>query len=352
MWKDLLRLLAPGSARSATIPPAPPLPSVAREAVEHLWQHPDTPLPCIDWPQAERWIAQQRTGENTPQDTDAPQPHNQPHNQPHPWHRAIMAASLDALRDTLTQPHRRWQSLHIEGLAPHTTTTNNTNNLTSHTANLAERTIAALHRELAPIRADHPTTNPPIPPVAILLIEPYEALIDFTAPFHPDEGEFATFGGLYINRHQSTIPIIAINAQLRHNCDAAIVHELTHHALADRNLPLWIEEGITQMMEERHANEWRFTLTHEIVARQHAHWDDAALDAFLIGHAFSSPENDTQELAYHLAQWIVRTMLEHDPKAFFAFARACQTTDPDQACQSTLGLTQRALITQATGITA
>jgi hypothetical protein len=304
MLKWLLRRFLPGPKP----PPLPDLLSVPRADVEHLW-HRQHDFPRIDWFAADRWIAAR------PQDQS-----------PNSWRRAIMAACLDEVRDSLTTDHRRWRSAHVEGLAP-------LEGGTGHSVKaLADRAFVKLHADLQPIRG-----SGPIPPIAIVLIEPMAAYLDFTSTYFPDEGEFATSGGLYLNEGPDAFPLIAVNASSRHACEATVAHELTHHALHGCNLPPWAEEGLTQMMEERLARAAPFTLSHEQVHRHRECWDDANLPDLLDGSAFLSPHDDVQELAYHLALWIVHAELAANPKRFFAFLAACRELGPDQSSLRHLG---------------
>ncbi len=190
----------------------------------------------------------------------------------------------------------------------------------------------------------------PIPPIALVAIEPKESYIDFTNSYFPDEGAFATSGGLYLNEGEDAFPLIAISAATRHACEAAAAHELTHHALRGARLPLWVEEGFTQMMEERVVGASNFTLNSEMVSRQREHWSERDIDEFLEGSAFLSPEDDTQELAYHLSQWVVRGELTSRPDQFFRFARACRNGDSTVLCRSILGETPREIVLRTIGI--
>jgi hypothetical protein len=136
-------------------------------------------------------------------------------------------------------------------------------------------------------------------------------------------------------------------AVLRESDFASVVaHELTHHALAGCGLPIWIEEGLTQMFEERVTGYTHFTVNIELVGRHRARWDAETLATFLDGRAFASPIDDTQELAYHLAQWVVRSELTRRPARFFEFARACRDMDAESAAQQTFSVSCEDLVQQ------
>jgi len=132
--------------------------------------------------------------------------------------------------------------------------------------------------------------------------------------------------------------------------EQTIAHELTHHALHDAQLPLWVEEGITQMMEERVTGQTNFKLDRQMLRRHREHWLDGSLERFLSGEGFSAPHDDEQELSYHLAQLVVRGLLSRDPKSFFAFARACGTTNPGDAATRHLGATPDEIVERALNV--
>lgn len=319
MLKWVQRLLGTTSRNKAELAN---LPTVDRELVAHLWHYPDG-LPKIDWESVSLWIAQQHEGTKRAEH----------------WRRAVVGVYLDELRDSLNRDHRRWRSVNVDGLAPLE------GSIGPLLAATAERSYSVLRSALKVIRGDVP-----IPPIALVAIEPQDAYIDFTSSYFSEDGAFATSGGLYLNEDNDAFALIAIDATIRQNCQNTVAHELTHHALHEARLPLWVEEGITQMMEERITHVSNFTLNNDILSRQRECWSRQDIDQFLDGSAFLSPEDDTQELAYHLAQWIVRRELERRPAEFFRFARACREYDWADQCQEVLGETPRELVLNLIGL--
>jgi hypothetical protein len=299
------------------------LPTVSREEGELLWHRPDG-LPRVDWDMAAHWISRRA---DTVHDEAA-------------WRRALMAACLDEVRDSLDRDHVRWRSANVEGLAPLGGIV-----VGKAMSTVAERAFRALRKDLRTIRPDEP-----IAPIALVAIEPADSYVDFTNSYFLDEGAFAMSGGLYLNEGPEAFPLIAVNAASRHGCEATVAHELTHHALHGTGLPSWVEEGIAQMMEERIALAPDFKLDAEMVQRQRDLWSTHDIDSFLDGSAFLCPVDDMQELSYHLAQWVVRGELTRRPDAFFAFARACRGQDPDEACHNVLGVSPRQLVLAIIGV--
>lgn len=289
--------------------------------VAHIWNNGDE-WPRIDWSRAEPWIATQFSVGYTPAEL----------------RRAIMRAYLDASRDRLEVAHIRWSTASVEGLAPATVLSGGS------LATFAQRAMELLARDLSPVLGEEPVAD-----VAVVMIEPIERFFDFASAFFPDEGEFASFGGLYLREQESAgadMPIVALAPSSLESAKSALAHELTHHALRDCALPLWLEEGLTQVMEERITG-WSHFQLELTTQRRHAEvWGRIGLGSFLDGSAFGSPEDDHQELAYHLAQWIACQELTRRPKLFFEFLRRCRELGPDDACREVLGVSPSELLAE------
>lgn len=284
------------------------LPSVDPDVAAHAIHRIDG-LSHVDWGMADAWIAR-RTNDDA---------------EPERLRRAFAGAWLDTLRDDLGGEFRRWRHAEVEGLAPLA------DNLAPRIAKAADHAIGVIHAALRPIRGDTP-----IPPLAVVALADTEQYYTFIAPYHPDEGEFATSGGCFIHDFGS-FPFLAFPCNARHALENIIAHELTHHALAPLSLPLWLEEGYTQMMEERATGITNFAFTRELLERHRSRWGESGLEPFWSGDSFHSPEDDEQKLAYNLSQAIVRGMLTHRARDFFAFTRASGTDGPEAACRTHLG---------------
>jgi hypothetical protein len=285
--------------------------SVDRASIAHAF-HTVEGFPHVDWGAAEAWI---RGHASTPTDEAR-------------FRRAVGAAWLDEVRDTLEEDHKRWRHAGIEGLAPMA------DDLAVRTARGADRARDIIADALKPMRG-----MSPIPVVCVIALAKSKDYYSFISRYYPDEGEFGTSGGVYINEGEPSIPMIAMPMNLKHSVEQTLAHELTHHALRGLELPLWVEEGLTQMMEERVTGHTGFTMNQEFLERHQERWgeDGVAIGRFWSGDAFHSPHDDEQELAYHLAQLLVRGLLTERPKPFFAFARACAGEGVRAAADEALG---------------
>lgn len=302
----------------------PDLVRVDRAEVRHLFVDREG-LPQVDWGFADLWITTKQGA----------------HMSPPALRRAICAAWLEELRDALDEDHQAWRAEDVEGLTPMK------GRMGPTLQRVVQKSMRVLRESLTPIRG-----SIPISPFALVAISPLESYVSFTSHFMPDEGEWGTSGGCYIAARQDGFPVLAINAGSVSAREETVAHELTHHALVDCHLPLWAEEGITQMMEERVVGTSNFALTRERKNRHRERWTEDALDEFIGGSAFSSAEEDHQELAYHLSQWVVRRALDERREVFFKFLRACRTADQDTAAHEHLGVSPADFVREMAGLPA
>lgn len=298
------------------------LPEVDRAAIasflsiEHGYPHPD-------WGTVQHWIESQAHDEAKQAEL----------------RRAVAAAWLDEVRDATPDDHRRWRHERVEGLAPMVGT------VAVQTSKSVDASLATIERALSKIRGETP-----IDPIGVVALSTKEEYISFTSHYYPEEGHWGTSGGVYINDGSDSFPFIAVPANVKHSIDQVIAHELTHHALRGCNLPLWIEEGLTQMMEEHCTGRTNFHLNREMLERQRERWGGGEISRFLDGTGFHSAEDDEQELTYHLSQLVVRGLLARDATRFFEFARACRDSSPEDAATLHLDALPEELVERAISV--
>lgn len=265
----------------------------------------DHGLPHVDWDMAQRFaIGRSAT-------LDMQEQHQ----------RAVAAVWLDAVAGQLRPAHGRWSRGLIEGLAPEN------GDGCARVARAVDHAVRVVGEAMQRV-----TGESRLLPVAVVLLQRQKDYYSFIAPFYEDEGEFATSGGIYVRSHGWSFPVIVMPLEgQRWSVESTIAHELTHHALACMDMPLWVEEGLTQMMEERVTGTPSLRVEFDTRERHARHWDKEALERFWMGDAFESPHGDETELAYHLAQVLVRGLLTARAEGFFAFARAAKREDGGEA---------------------
>jgi hypothetical protein len=163
----------------------------------------------------------------------------------------------------------------------------------------------------------------------------------YVSCYVPDGASEATSGGMYLRRpysYRHTICPPKNEHELRHT----VAHELTHHVLDHLRLPLWLEEGLAKMMEERITGFGYFRLDREMVRRHRDYWTNNGLSDFWLGRSYRDPEG--QELSYNLSQVFTRRIASDWPKRIMAFVRDATYKDGgDASARQHLGVSLQKL---------
>ena len=138
-----------------------------------------------------------------------------------------------------------------------------------------------------------------------------DSYYDYVTDFYPDEGEFALSGGMFLDVGYGHFTVCPAYGD---DYERVIAHELNHALLRHLPLPLWLNEGVTQVMEDVVQDSSYFMVDHEIRRRHRAYWNAETIDMFWSGDSFFSPD-DGQELSYHLSQVLFRNLMSDYPMA-------------------------------------
>ena len=161
----------------------------------------------------------------------------------------------------------------------------------------------------------------------VLAFADIESYYDYISDFYPEEGEFALSGGVFLDRGYGHFAICLAYGD---DHERVIAHELNHNLLRHLPLPLWLNEGVTQVMEELIVGSSYFSTDHHMVRRHRAYWNREMIDAFWSGDSFFSPD-EGQELSYHLAQVLIRNLMSDYPKQISPMLNAAHFTDAGNA---------------------
>lgn len=145
----------------------------------------------------------------------------------------------------------------------------------------------------------------------VLLFADTDSYYDYVTDFYPDEGEFALSGGMFLDVGYGHFAVCPAYGD---DYERVIAHELNHALLRHLPLPLWLNEGVTQVMEDVVLDSSYFMVDHEILGRHRAYWNAKTIDMFWSGDSFYSPD-DGQELSYHLSQVLFRNLMSDHPKS-------------------------------------
>ena len=181
--------------------------------------------------------------------------------------------------------------------------------------------------------------------VVLALSDP-ESYHDYILDFYPDEGEFAGSGGIFVDRGYGHIALWAADSAEH---DRTIAHELTHALLSHLPLPMWLNEGVTQVVEDTVMESSYFTVDREIRQRHRTFWTPETMDEFWSGESFSRPD-DGQELSYHLAQILTHNLMSDYPQQVTDILNAADRRDAGEAALlQVCGVSLNARITQFLG---
>ncbi len=193
-------------------------------------------------------------------------------------------------------------------------------------------------------------------PVAIIAFdstEPYYYSYQY-AYLPEDATETAASGGTFYgspaNHH------ICLQHPFGHDkatYERTIAHELSHCLLTHLNLPMWLDEGITQIVEEAVAG-GQYVETLEVRAltkRNREYWSAATIQKLWTGESFYIEES--QELSYYFSKALVhliRSELCNSPDDFTKFVTTANKADAGEAAfKAIFGESLGVLVEEALG---
>ncbi|MCB9850744.1 MAG: hypothetical protein H6817_08565 [Phycisphaerales bacterium] len=160
----------------------------------------------------------------------------------------------------------------------------------------------------------------------IIRLDSVESYYSYLA-YHYPEGEYGGSSGVFINDGLHHI----VFHRTPHGIDERIMaHELCHAELASFDVPLWVQEGIAQIVERQVTRVYDAPLNHEAATALREHWQRSGLDAFWSGASFSAP-GDAQGFSYLLAQILVSVLIADHKPTFLDFLYDADPADAGDA---------------------
>ncbi|MCC9644700.1 hypothetical protein LOC71_20700 [Rhodopirellula sp. JC740] len=251
-----------------------------------------------------------------------------------------------SLNDTWTRIARDWLKLLADAL-PHDYTVRESSEflLLATDVPLGERILAFSEhaRRVILEKLDGVASDEGHGKHVILLLGDDDAYYDYVTDFYPDEGEFGLSGGMFLSAGYGHFVICPSSAV---EYERVIAHELNHALLSHLPLPLWLNEGVTQVIEDIVVDSSYFMVDHEILQRHRAYWNLQTINSFWSGESFSFPD-EGQELSYGLAQVLFRNLMSDFPEVVkdilnnasyvdagnSAFLQFCNVSIADRAAQ-------------------
>lgn len=146
----------------------------------------------------------------------------------------------------------------------------------------------------------------------------------YTSAFVP-EGEFGGSSGMFINDYYPHI--VAMDG---FDWQRTIAHELTHNLMRHLPLPVWLDEGVTQIVEDHVFQNSRFEPDGMLMNRLVSYWKSNEISSFWNGKSFSFPD-DGQELSYVLARVLTWRLSTDFSEGFWTFVANADWNDAGSA---------------------
>lgn len=179
--------------------------------------------------------------------------------------------------------------------------------------------------------------------LVILCFGSVEEFYDYLAPLYP-EGDYGGIGGVCISDGDTHIALPDVGPGV----EGTLVHEMVHVCLGE-DIPVWLQEGVAQIVPERVSGERRQPLSERAVRRHRHHWTKRGLDRFWAGQGFADADRG-QELSYELAYLLVSILVGDHRTRVPAFLRAAKREDCGaSAAREHLGLALGDLAAQFLG---
>jgi hypothetical protein len=138
----------------------------------------------------------------------------------------------------------------------------------------------------------------------VLLFHDTGLFYTYVCDFDPESGEFGAAAGVFL---EGGYGHVAIDAKTSFDLERTIVHELTHATLRHLPLPIWLNEGVTQVIEDLAIGRSNFWMNGDLAKQHREFWNADTIDAFWSGESFAFPD-DGQMLSYSLAEVLFRNL--------------------------------------------
>ena len=137
---------------------------------------------------------------------------------------------------------------------------------------------------------------------AIIIFENPDEYYRYISYFYPEEGEFITSAGIFLNRGYCHTAL-----SLQKDYTRTLIHELTHLSVAHLKIPRWLNEGLATTTEEKVTGLMSHRLDGEIFEQHKAHWNHDTIQDFWNGKSFHMP-GEPSKLSYSLAEILVKNL--------------------------------------------
>jgi hypothetical protein len=157
---------------------------------------------------------------------------------------------------------------------------------------------------------------------AVIIAPGQMDFVSYLFDYH-DDGETSLPGGVYLNRGFGHF-VLPDGNLTQHS--SALAHELCHAVIGPRDMPLWLNEAITQHVEHHLTRRHPYQLDQSVVQEHRNYWTPERLPSFWSGHSFSFADEGGR-LSYHLARFLFNALSRHGAVLTLQFMLAAKSED-------------------------
>ncbi|MGB8352411.1 MAG: hypothetical protein WCD79_00835 [Chthoniobacteraceae bacterium] len=160
---------------------------------------------------------------------------------------------------------------------------------------------------------------------AIIIFEDLDEYYRYISHFYPDEGEFITSAGIFLNRGYCHTAM-----SYQKDYTLTLIHELTHLSVAHLSIPRWLNEGLATSTEEKVTGRMSHRLDGETLDQHEAYWNHDTIQDFWSGKSFRIA-GDPSKLSYGLAEILVNNMRSDFGSDVHRFVLAAKRDDAGES---------------------
>ncbi|OWK35038.1 hypothetical protein [Fimbriiglobus ruber] len=144
-----------------------------------------------------------------------------------------------------------------------------------------------------------------------------ELYYSYLTLYFPDGQDYGGSSGVYV---KDGYPHIVCSGTRTDALLGVFAHELTHASLSDLRCPLWLEEGITQLVETKVTGAHVVQMDTEDIRAMTRYWSRNGLGMFWWGHGYAAP-GSVQKYCYLFSVMLMTVLVEEHRVGLLGFGK-------------------------------
>jgi hypothetical protein len=163
----------------------------------------------------------------------------------------------------------------------------------------------------------------------IIIFDGLDNYYRYISYFYPD-GEYPMSSGIFLKKGYGHIAIPQFDER---NNQAILTHELAHNALMALPVPVWLNEGVAQILEMQFSYQREMGFDHDmdLIESHRTYWTTETIQKFWTGDSFHAQES--AELSYSLAK-ILLNLISSESGDFKNLLQSAHFCDAGEAAFS------------------